>query len=214
MTPSFPTLSMASAIRLPMVLSLLEAMVATWAISFLSLVDLDIFFSSSTTFSTAWSMPRWSPIGFAPAVRFLSSGCSRSNCGRAGSLGAENAENVVLLHDQVLLAVQGDLAAGILAEQHAIPRLDVERGLLAVLVDRALANREDFAFLRLLLRAVGDDETAAADFSLVNPLDQDAVVERVQCRRHCLRHGAGAPLCQVCVTVTIGGVSGPNASLR
>src|SRR3989449_1335015 len=72
MTPSLPTFSMASAIRLPMVLSLLEAMVATCAISFLSLVDLDILLSSSTTASTAASMPRLSPIGLAPAVTFLS----------------------------------------------------------------------------------------------------------------------------------------------
>ena len=71
MTPSLPTFSMASAIRLPIVLSLLAAMVATWAISFLSLVDLDIFFSSATTVSTACSMPRLSPIGFAPAVTFF-----------------------------------------------------------------------------------------------------------------------------------------------
>src|SRR6266481_2839776 len=68
MTPSLPTFSIASAISLPMVLSLLEAIVATWAISFLSLVDFESFFSSSTTFSTACSMPRWSPMGFAPAV--------------------------------------------------------------------------------------------------------------------------------------------------
>jgi hypothetical protein len=46
-------------------------MVATWAISFLSLVDLDIFFSSSTTRSTALSMPRFNPMGLAPAVTFL-----------------------------------------------------------------------------------------------------------------------------------------------
>ena len=71
MTPSLPTFSMASAIRLPMVLSLLEAIVATWAISFLSLVDFDIFLSSSTTASTALSMPRLSPMGLAPAVTFL-----------------------------------------------------------------------------------------------------------------------------------------------
>ena len=71
MTPSLPTFSIASAIRLPMVLSLLEAMVATWAISFLSLVDFDIFFSSSTTASTALSMPRLRPIGLAPAVTFF-----------------------------------------------------------------------------------------------------------------------------------------------
>ena len=71
MTPSLPTFSIASAIRLPIVLSLLAAMVATWAISFLSLVDLDIFFSSSTTASTACSMPRLRPIGLAPAVTFF-----------------------------------------------------------------------------------------------------------------------------------------------
>ena len=71
MTPSLPTFSMASAIRLPIVLSLFEAMVATWAISFLSLVDFDIFFSSSTTTSTALSMPRLRPIGLAPAVTFF-----------------------------------------------------------------------------------------------------------------------------------------------
>src|SRR6266849_3746667 len=71
MTPSLPTFSMASAIRFPMVLSLLAAMEATWAISFLSLVDLDIRLRSSTTASTALSMPRLSPIGLAPAVTFL-----------------------------------------------------------------------------------------------------------------------------------------------
>ena len=70
MTPSLPTFSIASAIRLPVALSLLAAMVATWAISFLSFVDFDIFLSSSTTLSTAWSMPRLSPMGFAPAVTF------------------------------------------------------------------------------------------------------------------------------------------------
>ena len=37
----------------------------------MSLVDLDIFFSSSTTASTALSMPRFSPIGLAPAATFF-----------------------------------------------------------------------------------------------------------------------------------------------
>src|SRR5213592_754282 len=72
MTPSLPTFSIASAIRLPIVLSLLLAMVATWAISFLSLVDLLSFFSSSVTAATAASMPRLSPIGLAPAVTLRS----------------------------------------------------------------------------------------------------------------------------------------------
>src|SRR5712664_2388885 len=72
MTPSLPTFSIASAIRLPIVLSLFEAIVATWAISFLSFVDFETFFSSSTTASTAASMPRLSAIGLAPAVTLRS----------------------------------------------------------------------------------------------------------------------------------------------
>src|SRR5213594_1329827 len=71
MTPSLPTFSIASAIRLPIVLSLFDAMVATCAISFLSFVDLLSFFSSSVTASTAASMPRLRPIGLAPAVTFF-----------------------------------------------------------------------------------------------------------------------------------------------
>ena len=70
MTPSLPTLSMASAISLPIVWSLLAEMVPTWAISFLPLIGLEIFLSSSTTASTALSMPRLSAIGLAPAATF------------------------------------------------------------------------------------------------------------------------------------------------
>src|SRR5574341_1996709 len=71
MTPSFPTFSMASAIRSPMVLSLLAEMVATWAISFLPLVGLEIFLISSTTASTALSIPRLRAMGLASAVTFF-----------------------------------------------------------------------------------------------------------------------------------------------
>ena len=71
MTPSLPTFSIASAIRLPIALSLFDAIVATWAISFLSFVDFESFFSSSTTASTAFSIPRLRPIGLAPAVTFF-----------------------------------------------------------------------------------------------------------------------------------------------
>src|ERR687891_496969 len=56
-TPSLPTFSIASAIRLPI---------------FLSLVDFESFFSSSVTALTAASMPRLRPIGLAPAVTLRS----------------------------------------------------------------------------------------------------------------------------------------------
>ena len=47
--------------------------------------------------------------------------------GGAARSRAEDAEDVLLLHDEVLLAVQLDLAAGILAEEDSIALLDRER---------------------------------------------------------------------------------------
>ena len=58
MTPSLPTFSIASAIRLPISLSLFAEMVPTWAISFLPAEGTEIVLSCSTTASTALSMPR------------------------------------------------------------------------------------------------------------------------------------------------------------
>jgi hypothetical protein len=68
MTPSLPTFSIASLSKSPTALSLLAAILATCAISCLSLVDVESFLSSSTTLSTALSIPRCKAIGFAPAV--------------------------------------------------------------------------------------------------------------------------------------------------
>ena len=53
MTPSLPTFSMASAIRLPISVSLLAEMAATWEISSFSLMSLALFLMSSTAISTA-----------------------------------------------------------------------------------------------------------------------------------------------------------------
>src|SRR6267143_1332958 len=67
MTPSLPTLSMASAMRLPICSSWLE-IAATWATSSWPLTGTDSFLISSTTASTAFWMPILSCIGLAPAV--------------------------------------------------------------------------------------------------------------------------------------------------
>ena len=69
-TPSLPTLSIASAITSPISRSRAE-IVATRAMSSLPSMFFDCLFRSSTTASTACSMPRLSPIGFAPAATFL-----------------------------------------------------------------------------------------------------------------------------------------------
>ena len=70
MTPSLPTFSIASAMILPMVSSLLAEIVPTWAIA-APLTGLACFFSSATITSTAFSMPRFSSIGLAPATTFF-----------------------------------------------------------------------------------------------------------------------------------------------
>ena len=71
MVPSLPTLSIASAMISPMVVSQLAETVATCVISSLSLTFLLILASSATTASTALLMPRWRLIGLAPAVTFF-----------------------------------------------------------------------------------------------------------------------------------------------
>ena len=70
-TPSLPTLSIASAIISPMAGSWLAEMVPIWAISFLFLVGFAIFWISGIIAATAASIPRLMSIGFAPAVTFF-----------------------------------------------------------------------------------------------------------------------------------------------
>ncbi len=70
MTPSLPTLSMASAIIAPISLSAAE-MDATWAICSLVSAGLASSWSDATAASTAVSMPFFSDIGLAPAATFF-----------------------------------------------------------------------------------------------------------------------------------------------
>ena len=93
---------------------------------------------------------------------------------------AEDAEHVLLPHGEVLLAVQLDLAPGVLAEQDPVPRLDVERDLPARLGHLAGADRDDLALLRLFLGGVGDDDAPVLLVPLRETLDENAVMERAQ----------------------------------
>jgi hypothetical protein len=78
----------------------------------------------------------------------------------------------------VFLVVDLDLGAGVLADQDAVPLLHVQRELLAVLVDLALAHGDHLGLHRLLFRGVGDDDAALARLLLLDPLDQNPVVKR------------------------------------
>ena len=68
MTPSLPTFSMASAMRVPISMSLLAEMAATWEISSFSLMSFALFLMSSTAISTAFAMPRLMSMGLIPAA--------------------------------------------------------------------------------------------------------------------------------------------------
>ena len=69
-TPSLPTLSIASAITSPISSSAAE-MAATRAIWSLPEISVETSLIRSTTWSTAFSTPRFSPSGFAPAATFF-----------------------------------------------------------------------------------------------------------------------------------------------
>src|SRR5215470_15522264 len=61
----------------------------------------------------------------------------------------DHAHDVGLFHDDQLFAVELDLGARPLAEQHPVARLDVHRDDLAVSAAGARAARDDLAFHRL-----------------------------------------------------------------
>src|SRR5215203_3297149 len=92
----------------------------------------------------------------------------------------DHAHDVGLLHDQELLAVDLDLGAGPLAEQHAVADLEVDRNELAGFVAAAWAYGENLALRRLLLRGVWNDDAAGGLFLGVDALDDDAIVKRTE----------------------------------
>src|SRR5207302_13413 len=67
-----------------------------------------------------------------------------------GEIG-QNAHDVVLLHNQQLLAIELDLGAGPLAEEHAVADLEIDRDQLAGFVAAAGADRRDLALRGLFL---------------------------------------------------------------
>src|SRR5579871_110302 len=96
--------------------------------------------------------------------------------GRGGSAG-ERAQNFFFLHDDEIFAVNLDLGAGVLTEQDAVALFDSQREGLAIFVDAALADGNDFALLWLVFSGVRDDDSATGSGGLFHALDENAVVE-------------------------------------
>src|SRR6185503_18049858 len=92
----------------------------------------------------------------------------------------EHPHDVALLHDQQLLAVDLDLGAGPLAEQHLVLRLQVEGHDLAGLVASAGADGDDLALLGLLGCGIGDDDAAGRLGLAVDAADDHAIMQRTK----------------------------------
>src|SRR5207245_4183418 len=88
-------------------------------------------------------------------------------------------------HDDEVLTIELDFSAGVLTKQDSVAIFYVERTNLAVFIDLALADGNDFALLRLFFGRVGDDDATAGGLALFNATDQNAVMEGSE-----FRHGA------------------------
>src|SRR5581483_6581404 len=97
-----------------------------------------------------------------------------------GRLALHDAHHVGFLHDEVFDAVELHFGAGPLAEQDPVACLDVERDELARLVAAAGADGDHFAFLRLLLGGVRNDDAAGGPLIGLDPANDHSVVQRTE----------------------------------
>jgi hypothetical protein len=88
----------------------------------------------------------------------------------------QSRRHLVFAHDEILLAVHFDVAARVLPKQDAVAGFHVQWNHAAVLQTLTFSNGNDVAFLRFLLRGIGDDDSALYLFSLLNPSGHDPVI--------------------------------------
>src|SRR2546422_209674 len=191
-TPSLPTLSIALLMMSPMVESPLAEMVPTWAISLGSLVAL-VIVGGPNDFSSTTLRPLGPRVTFTASASVLTPlrMASRARTSNRISLAAisffsvgegllllDDAEDVFLAHHQMLLAVDLDLGAGVLREQHAVARLDVQGAHLSVLEDLPVSDGDDLALDGLLLGGIRDDDATLRLLFLLHALDDHAILQR------------------------------------
>src|ERR1051325_1264625 len=129
---------------------------------------------------TAHKQPATSKIGWAscqaPAAFLPSCGSGFLRLFRALGGAAEDAENLLFLHDQEIFALDLDFRSGILAEQDPVALFHCQRNGLSFLIP-AGANRDHNALLGLLFRCVGDDDATANRLRFLDPADKNAVMQ-------------------------------------
>src|ERR1035438_4378654 len=88
----------------------------------------------------------------------------------------EDAEDVVLAHDEVLGSGHFGLVPGVFPEENAVAGFNVERDQLAIFEPLAMAYSDDLALLGFLLSGIGDDDAVTRGFFFVDSFHYNAVV--------------------------------------
>src|SRR6266545_1275524 len=101
-----------------------------------------------------------------------------------------DAENVLFGQNEILDVVDLVLGAAVLGEQHLVAGLDVHRHAPAIVVQAALADRQDGAFhWALFAGRVGQENPALGLLLAIRRLDYHAVSQRpnakVSCHNRC-----------------------------
>src|SRR5208337_2080737 len=105
---------------------------------------------------------------------FLLALAARFGCGMI----LDDTENVALLHDEEIFAVDLHFSTGPFAEENAITCLNVESDDLAFLVTGAGAYRNDFALLGLFLGRIWNNDSALRALFLFETAHHYAVMQR------------------------------------
>src|SRR5215469_7284055 len=113
---------------------------------------------------------------FAAMIKF-------QNSLNAGRNFVDDGQDVFFGDDEVLGAVDLDFASRILTIEHAIANLDAHRELSAVVERAASADRADHALLGLLLSGIGQKHATGRLVLLLDVLDNDVIVQRLEIHR-------------------------------
>src|ERR671934_2147771 len=89
-------------------------------------------------------------------------------------------EHARLTQDQDFVGPELDLGPAVLAEDDLVAFLEIHLDVLPVLVPCTGADGEDAPALRLLLRRVGQHDTADRGLFLIEDFDDQAVTKRLQ----------------------------------
>src|SRR5215208_2490108 len=95
----------------------------------------------------------------------------------------DDREDVLLAHDEELLALDLELGAGVLRVEDLVALLHVHRLALAVVENSSGTGCDDRPLLRLLLRGVREDDARLGHLLARRRSNDDPVAQRAQLRR-------------------------------